>query len=185
MKPLTTPKTSLFLFEYLFTILLRRDLDPVDPKEFFMIDLLWWHWAVIGFGLMLAELAIPAFVVFWFGLGGFVVMAALLVMPEIVLSSQLLIWTASSILMAILWFRVFKRGSHKILVGRSSANLVGEVGLVSEAVAPFKSGKVRFQKPMVGSDVWECLADEEIIAGTRVRVERVEGNTVIVKKLEG
>ncbi|MDD3182773.1 MAG: NfeD family protein [Alphaproteobacteria bacterium] len=150
-----------------------------------MIDLLWWHWAVLGFGFIMAELALPAFVLVWFGLGGFVVMAGLLLSPHLSLTGQLLIWALSSFVMMVLWFSVFKRGAHKILVGRSSASLVGEVGLIAETVAPFKAGKVRFQKPMVGSDLWSCTSHEEIIAGTRVRVVRVEGNSVVVKKLEG
>lgn len=150
-----------------------------------MIDLLWWHWAVLGFGFILAELALPAFVLVWFGLGGFVVMAALLLSIDLSLTMQLLLWGLSSLAMMVLWFRVFKRGAHKILVGRASASLVGEIGMIAETVAPFKAGKVRFQKPIVGSDLWSCTAQEEIIAGTRVRVVSVEGNSVIVKKLEG
>ncbi|MDD5177240.1 MAG: hypothetical protein PHQ05_12550 [Sterolibacterium sp.] len=33
----------------------------------------WWQWAVAGIALILAELAVPAFVLVWFGLGGLVV----------------------------------------------------------------------------------------------------------------
>lgn len=143
---------------------------------------LWWHWALVGFGFILAELALPAFVLVWFGLGGFLVMLALLIVPDMTLAMQLLIWTLSSLAMMALWFKVFKRGAHKVLVGRSSASLVGEIGLIAETVAPFKQGKVRFQKPIVGSDVWNCTAEEEIVAGTRVRVAAVEGNIVTVKK---
>ncbi len=150
-----------------------------------MIELIWWHWALVGFGFILAELALPAFVLVWFGLGGFLVMTALLLLSSFSLTAQLLIWTLSSLGMMLLWFHVFKRGFHKSLIGRSSAALVGEIGIIAEAVAPFKAGKVRFQKPLVGSDLWNCTAQEEIIAGTRVRVESVEGNTVVVKKLEG
>lgn len=150
-----------------------------------MIELFWWHWALVGFGFILAELALPAFVLVWFGMGGFLVMAAMLLASSLSLTVQLFVWTLSSIGMMLLWFRVFKRGSHKSLIGRSSAALVGEIGIIAEAVAPFKAGKVRFQKPIVGSDFWDCTAQEEIIAGTRVRVESVEGNSVIVKKLEG
>jgi len=150
-----------------------------------MIDLLWWHWALVGFGFILAELLLPAFVLVWFGLGAFFVMALMLVAPAVSLAVQLLIWTLCSLAMMVLWFRIFKRGAHKSLSGRSSANLVGEIGMIAEAVAPFKAGKVRFQKPMVGSDLWECTSEEEIAAGTRVRVQSVEGNTVVVTKLEG
>ncbi len=150
-----------------------------------MIALFWWHWAIAGFGLVLAELVLPTFVTVWFGLGAFLVMTALLLAPELSLTAQILIWTLSSIVMTVLWFRVFRRGYHKSLVGRASANLVGEVGMITVPVAPFKNGKVRFQKPLVGSDLWDCRAEEDIAVGARVRVESVEGNVVTVKKLEG
>lgn len=149
------------------------------------LEPLWWHWALVGFGFILAELLLPAFVLVWFGLGGFLVMLAVLLGPGLSLAMQLLIWTLSSLAMMGLWFKVFKRGAHKVLIGRSSASLVGEIGLIAETVAPFKQGKVRFQKPMVGSDVWSCTAEEEIAAGTRVRVASVDGNVVTVTRLEG
>lgn len=149
-----------------------------------MFEVLWWHWALVGFGFMLAELAIPIFVLIWFGLAGFVVLLTMLAFPEIDLTAQLLIWTATSVIFMILWFRVFRRSHHKILIGRASAALEGEIGMIAHRVAPFKTGKVRFQKPLVGSDLWECTSEQEIEPGTRVRVESVEGNAVVVKKLE-
>jgi len=150
-----------------------------------MIEMLWWYWIVLAFGFILAELLVPAFVLVWFGLGGFLVGGAFFLAPSLSLAAQLLLWTVSSLVMMALWFKVFKRGRHKVLVGRASAALVGEVGIVVETVAPFKAGKVRFQKPVVGSDVWSCMAQEEIGVGARARVESVEGNAVVVKKLEG
>ena len=149
-----------------------------------MFEMLWWHWALVGFGFLIAELALPIFVLIWFGLAGFLVMGGLLVMPELTLTTQILIWTITSIMFVLLWFRVFRRSHHKVLVGRASAALEGEIGMIAQRVAPFKPGKVRFQKPLVGSDLWECNADEEIEAGVRVRVESVEGNAVVVKRLE-
>lgn len=149
-----------------------------------MFEILWWHWALVGFGFMLAELLVPVFVLFWFGLAGFLVMGSLLAMPDLSLTFQILIWTVCSIFFMVLWFRVFKRSHHKILVGRASAALEGEVGLIVQPVAPFKQGKVRFQKPLVGSDLWDCNAEEDIDSGVRVRVVSVEGNAVTVKKLE-
>lgn len=150
-----------------------------------MIDLFWWHWAILGFVLILGELVIPSFVIVWFGLAGFLVSAAMAVDPSLSLTAQILIWVVCALIMMVLWFRVFKRSHHKILIGRASAALVGEIGMISASVAPFKNGKVRFQKPLVGSDTWDCVAQEEIEVGARVRVERVEGNTVTVKKMEG
>ena len=37
------------------------------------IQLLYWHWLVIGMLLVVAEIFIPSFTVLWFGLGALVV----------------------------------------------------------------------------------------------------------------
>jgi hypothetical protein len=49
-------------------------------------------------------------------------------------------------------------------------------------VEPFQKGSVRFQTPLIGSDVWECIADESIAAGTRVKVVSVEGSLLKIKR---
>jgi hypothetical protein len=149
-----------------------------------MIEIAWWHWAIVGFGFVLSELLLPAFVLVWCGLGAFLVMIALLLAPGISLTTQVLLWTISSLLMVALWFKVFQRGHHKILVGRASAHIEGEVGLLTEDVAPFKNGRVRFQKPILGSDNWECSAKESIPAGTRVKIVSVDGSLVTVAKAD-
>jgi hypothetical protein len=145
-----------------------------------MFELLWWHWALIGFGFMLSELLIPTFVLVWFGLGGLLVMLSLLALPDMGLPAQILIWICASLVLTFLWFKVFKRGDHKITVGRASAHIEGEVGLLIEPVEPFKNGRVRFQKPILGSDAWECRAESALPAGARVKIVRVEGSLVLV-----
>jgi len=147
--------------------------------------MLWWHWALIGFGCILSELVLPAFVLIWFGLAALFMTAITYLMPELPLSYQFLFWTISSIAMVILWFSFFKRGHHKSLIGRASAQIIGEIGMITDPVAPFKNGKVRFQKPIVGSDQWDCVANEEIPSGTRVKVTSIDGNILTVEKTGG
>ena len=142
----------------------------------------WWHWVVFGLALIVAELAIPAFVLVWFGLGALLVALVVLILPSIGLTAQLLVWTIASMLMVVLWFRIFKPGFHKTRVGMSDAAVIGEVGMLIHDVEPFKKGKVRFQKPIIGSDVWECIADEPIKSGERVKVLDVEGSFLKVGK---
>jgi membrane protein implicated in regulation of membrane protease activity len=136
----------------------------------------WWHWAVLGIGLIVAELAIPAFFIVWFGLGALLVSVVLLVVPALGLTAQLLTWTLASLAMVALWFRIFKPGKHKTKIGMADSNIVGEIGILIRDVEPFKRGQVRFQKPLVGSEVWECISDEAIASGERVRVLGVEGS---------
>lgn len=142
----------------------------------------WWHWAVVGIVLILAELAVPAFVLVWFGLGALLVALATAV-ADVGLTGQLAIWLVASLVLIVLWFRVFRPESHKTRIGTAAADVIGEVGLLARDVAPFEKGEVRFQKPLLGADSWPCIADEAIKAGERVRVVTVEGSFLKVAKV--
>jgi inner membrane protein len=139
------------------------------------MELAWWHWAVGGIALIVAELAVPAFVLIWFGLGALVVALAMALL-NLGMTAQLTLWLVVSLALVAGWFKVFKPNMHKTRIGMADANVVGEIGMLVRAVAPFEKGEVRFQKPILGSDVWECLADEVIKSGERVKVLDVEGS---------
>lgn len=149
------------------------------------MDLAWWHWMVLGLALGLLELAVPSFFIIWFGLGALLVGVALLAAPGIPFSGQVMLWTAASIAMTVLWFKVFRREDGKTRSGQADEAL-GEIGVLVRAVEPLgvssARGEVRFQKPVMGSDVWPCLADEAIAAGERVRVLAVDGQILKVGK---
>ncbi|WIM06220.1 MAG: NfeD family protein [Candidatus Nitricoxidivorans perseverans] len=141
----------------------------------------WWHWAVAGIVLILAELAVPAFVLVWFGLGALLV-ALVVALAAIGLTAQLAVWLVVSLAFVALWFKVFKPESHKTRIGMSDSDVTGEIGLLARDVAPFEKGEVRFQKPILGTDSWPCIADEAIKAGERVKVVDVEGSFLKVAK---
>ncbi|THF64528.1 NfeD family protein [Pseudothauera nasutitermitis] len=142
----------------------------------------WWHWAIAGLVLVVLELAIPSFFVLWFGLGALLTALVLYAAPQLGLAGQLGIWAAASVVMALLWFRVFRPSRHKTLIGTAAGEVIGEIGLLVSAVAPFQRGKVRFQRPVLGAEEWACMAEAEIAAGERVRVVSVEGSFVKVAK---
>ncbi len=140
----------------------------------------WWHWAVLGFALIIAELVVPAFVLVWFGVGALVVAGLVWVAPGVSLIAQILTLIVVSSSLIALWFRVFKPGMHKTRLGMADADITGQIGLLVEEVAPYKRGKVRFQRPLLGADLWECIADVPIEVGARVKVLSVEGSFVKV-----
>lgn len=140
----------------------------------------WWHWAVLGIALILSELAVPAFVLIWFGLGALLLALLMSVFSSMSATTQIALWVAGSLAFVVLWFKIFKPGLHKTRIGTADANVMGEVGLLVRDVAPFEKGSVRFQKPLLGSDTWECIADESIRGGDRVRVLAVEGSMLKV-----
>jgi membrane protein implicated in regulation of membrane protease activity len=143
----------------------------------------WWHWAVAGVALILAELAVPAFVLVWFGLGGLIVALCLALWQDMGWTVQLGLWLVASIGLTTAWFRFFKPGLLKTEIGASDTAVLGEIGLLTHDVAPFSRGEVRFQKPILGGEVWPCLADESIVAGSRVKLIAVEGSLLKVAKL--
>lgn len=142
----------------------------------------WWMWIVGGITLIIAELAIPAFFVIWFGLGALLVGLLMLLFPELSATAQVATWTLASLALVILWFKVFKQSFQKTRIGTADGEVIGEVGLLVGAVAPFARGKVRFQRPLLGSEEWACIADTAIAAGERVRVIAVEGSFLKVSK---
>jgi membrane protein implicated in regulation of membrane protease activity len=145
------------------------------------MDLAWWHWMILGLGLGLAELAVASFFVIWFGLGAILVGLVLLVAPGIGFTAQMLLWTIASAALTALWFKVFSRFADKTRSGQA-AEALGEIGILVRAVEPFQKGEIRFQKPVMGAEVWPCLADEVIAAGQRVRVVAIDGQLLKVGK---
>ena len=147
-----------------------------------MLNLLWWHWMVLGIALMLLELVVPAFVLVWFGLGALVAGLAVLAVPSLAFEWQIIVWIVCSLAFIWLWFKVFKPGLFKTRAGMSRGAVVGEIGLVTRDIRPFEKGQIRLQKPVLGFETWDALSEEEIRIGERVRVLDVEGNTLKVGK---
>ena len=143
------------------------------------MDMAWYHWMILGLGLGLLELMITSFYVIWFALGALLVGLIMLLVP-LGFTAQVVLWTASSIAMTVLWIKVFRQ-SDKTHAGQADAAL-GEFGVMANAVEPMGRGEVRFQKPVMGSDTWPCIADEAIAAGQRVRVVAVDGQLLHVGK---
>lgn len=144
------------------------------------MDIEWWMWLAAGVGLALAELMIASFYALWFGLGALVVALLVALNPGFPLVAQLSIWGLASVAMTVAWLKFFPRGD-KTRAG-TSGEFIGEIGLLVASVQPFECGRVRFQRPILGSDSWDCVSDTAIQAGERVRLVSVEGSFLKVSK---
>ena len=111
----------------------------------------WWHWVVLGLCLSIAELAVPAFFIIWFGIGAVGVGLLLLLAPDLALATQLLVWAAASGALVAVWFRYLRPGT-RTSVGTSAASVAGEIGVLVSDLPPHARGQVRFQKPILGAD---------------------------------
>jgi len=147
-------------------------------------QMLYWYWLVFGMLLILFELAIPSFTIFWFGLGALVVGVLLLLAPGISLTAQILIWIIASAVFVLFWFKVLKpRMTDRTKAGISREAVLGETAMVTRLPEGDRRGEMRFAVPMLGSDIWSFICVDEVAVGERVMVQDISGNTMMVKRV--
>ena len=148
------------------------------------MELVYWHWIVLGIVLMLAEIFIGSFFIFWFGATAVVVGLSLTIAPSISASTQLIFWTLLSLVFAVAWFRFLKPLSKDVTkAGLSREALIGEIGQVLSVPNGDKRGMVRFPAPLLGSDEWLIMSQDSLSIGDRVSVKDVSGNSLIVVRV--
>ncbi len=132
--------------------------------------------------LIIAEIFVPSFTIFWFGLGGIVVAGILLLGAEPSVAWQLFIWAMASCLFTFLWFKFIRPlMTDRTRAGISREAVIGEIGQVIRAPIEGQRGVVRFAIPLLGSEEWSFICDTAVSAGDRVRVADISGNTLVVK----
>jgi inner membrane protein len=145
--------------------------------------IVYWHWLVLGMILIITEIFMPSFTVFWFGLGAIVVAGILWLAPHLSLSWQLFVWAIASCLFTFLWFKFFRPlMTDRTKAGIAKEAIMGENGQVIRVPVENKNGMVRFTTPLLGSDEWPFICDEPVALGDRVAVKDISGNTLIVGK---
>ena len=145
--------------------------------------LLYWHWIVFGLALMVTEIFLGSFFIFWFGAAATFIGLLLVPFPELSETTQIIIWAITSTAFALAWFKIIKPlNVDKTKAGLSREALVGEIGQVLKVPTGEKRGKVRFPAPVLGSDEWLIISQDELNIGDRVSVVDLSGNSLIVQK---
>jgi membrane protein implicated in regulation of membrane protease activity len=132
-----------------------------------------------GMLLMLFELAVPGFVIFFFGLSAMTVGAGRFVFGDaFTLNMQLAAFSVFSVVYLVLlrrWLKSVFMDAKSDSAGLSD-EYVGRAGRVVEAINPPHSGKV-----MIGDARWTATADVPVAAGVDVEVVARSNLTVAVK----
>ncbi len=153
-----------------------------------MIDYLnnaveFWHWIVLGIILSLVEIFIPSFFMLWIGVSAIIV-GIVLSIVAISFNQQLVLWVVLSVLCLVFWFRFLSPiMKTRSLSGMGLESLKGQQATVSTYNGDSKQGQVKFSVPILGSDLWDMICEENVIPGDRVKVVDVLGNKLLVKKL--
>ncbi len=143
-----------------------------------------WMWMYIGAFLMLAELMMPGFVIFFFGLSAATVGLFRFVFGDaLTLTWQLALFSAFS----IIYLAVLRRLLKKLFAGDTETSslafrqeLVGRIGRVVEAVNPPTNGRV-----LIGDAEWNAASDGPLEVGANVKVVSQDNLTVRVAKIAG
>lgn len=147
------------------------------------IQMLYWHWLVLGLLLVVGEIFIPSFTILWFGLGALVVGLIELLIP-MSLSVQILLWTVSSVVFTLVWFKIIKVKMAQGNRGEEARNdAIGASGLVTKLPTQSTQGRIRFSTPVMNSDEWEFSCESVVELGDRLHIKEVSGDFLVVTKL--
>lgn len=135
-------------------------------------------WFLIGLLLFLAELVVPGFVIFFFGVGAWVTaLFCLLFDPGINL--QIIIFAVSSVLSLLALRRIIQK---KVFYGKEEKaeavedEFTGKEAEALIAFGPGEKGKVEFK-----GTTWSAESDSSIKAGQRVVIIEKDSFSLIVE----
>jgi len=137
-------------------------------------------WFLVGIACYVVELALPGFIIFFFGVGAWCV-ALVLAVTDLSLTVQLMIFLACSLVtLGLLRSKLQSVFLGGALEQDDSVNVdsVPASGIVTEAVVPPAMGQVKY-----GGSFWRAVADEEIASGTVVDIVEKKDLTVKVRAL--
>jgi len=135
-------------------------------------------WFILGLILLLAELVLPGFVIFFFGVGAWIT-ALVCLFSNPGFNLQALIFAVTSVIALVIFRRMIQ---NKFIYNKDDRS--GEVedeftGKEAVAVADFgadRTGKVEFK-----GTSWKAESKEEIVAGQRVIILEKEGFKLLVE----
>ena len=143
-------------------------------------SVLWWHWIVLGLGLLMLEMNTGTFLMLGLGLASIIV-GILDVAIELSFVFEVMIWSILSIASLIAWKKWFKV-EHVSDSGQSDSNL-DTLGTALVDIGPQTRGKVTFDTPVLGNSTWTATSNTPIAKDSRVQIIDVHGQLIEVKSI--
>jgi len=130
-----------------------------------MENIMWLIWLGVGVAFILAELAVPGFIIVFFGVGAFIAGATAFFGSS--LQVQLIVFGVSSLALILL----LRRTMASTFAGSSSEDdeeedhAIGRTAEVVEAIEPPRPGRVKFQ-----GSFWKAIGNASAPEGSLVRI---------------
>ena len=143
-----------------------------------MTELVFWHWWVIGVGLLVLEALAPGAIFLWLGISAGVVGLLLLVIPSMTWEIQLLIFSVLSVVAVVAWkkYRPMPAATDQPTLNRRGEAYIGRTFTLSEPIVN-GMGKLR-----VDDTIWR-VSGADMPVGRKVQVTGVDGTTLRVEAI--
>lgn len=141
----------------------------------------WWIWLIVAALFVVGEIFTAGFFLLWFGVGAGG--AAVLALAGVGMAGQLGVFIVVSFVLFAVSRRFADRFSKAQPPGIGADRFTGRKGIVIEEINnEANSGRVRLDR-----EEWRAESEggETIPVGAAIRVARVDGTHVVVKKMEG
>lgn len=140
-----------------------------------------WVWGVIGLVLLATEMATGTFYVLWFGVAAIILAILTWLVPDLNVSTQLILFSVLSIGALFIWRNYYKKTSVDHRVGQSQGEEIGRIGTIIVPISAAQTGRIQFTQGVMGSREWDAVSSEAIEIGRQAEVIAVEGNSLRVK----
>lgn len=136
-----------------------------------------WHWWIAGVLFVCVEILAPGVFFLWLGIAAGVVGLLALIAPSMGWEYQVVIWAVLSVAAAFSARKYFKR--HPIETDQPTLNRRGSqyVGRHFTLEQPIVNGAGKIK---VDDTIWKAECDTDLPAGSRVKVEAVDGTILKV-----
>ena len=133
-------------------------------------------WLALMIVFVILEASTVQLICIWFAAGSLAAMVVSLLGAAVWLQ-VLVFFVVSIVLFASLWPVARKKFNPERIATNADA-LVGKVCRVTEAIDPLEGGRIK-----VGDVTWSAQCENEVKAGTRVKILKVQGAKVIVEEV--
>ncbi|MBA8881180.1 NfeD family protein [Phyllobacterium myrsinacearum] len=140
-----------------------------------------WNWVVLGFILLIFEVAVPGIFLLWFGIAAIIVgfLTILVLGPLLAVSWQLqiILFLILSVITVFIGRRLMGATdvpTDEPLLNRRSEQLIGQIVVLEEATV---NGRGRAR---IGDSLWR-VKGPDLAAGSRVRITGTDQGTLVVE----
>jgi len=142
-------------------------------------------WLICGLLLLLGEVLVPGFILFFFGVAALIVLLLISIVPPLagMFWLQLILWIVLSVVLVFFLRKKFSGTFQGRMFRSELEDFVGHEAEVLEDISPDKAGRIKYR-----GTTWSALSEKEHIPkGEMALLQRKsddESMTFIVKKID-